>query len=180
MNKTVKVIFGACIVFILAAGAFFAGSTYYDSKQKDAQLVLMKKESSTKESKYLSSKIKDKKIKDKQESKKSSSKKASKSDNQTEVSQTQADTTEQQSQNSALSSSIQTAIDPADMDSAQRAEYDAFSARAATADGPIGQAGPVDENGDPIYDDSDTEQYYVDENGNRTDEPTGHFNTDAE
>lgn len=58
MNKTVKVIFGVCIVLILAAGAFFAGSTYYGSKQKDAQLASMKRESSAKESKYLSSKNK--------------------------------------------------------------------------------------------------------------------------
>lgn len=102
-----------------------------------------------------------KKLSSKDSSKKSSSsrKKASSStsnasssvtDNQNQVSETQADIT-QQTQAPAESSSIQTAIDPEDMDSAQRAEYDAFSARAATAQGPIGQAGPVDENGDPIY-----------------------------
>lgn len=150
MNKTVKVIFGVCIVLILAAGAFFASSTYYGSKQKDAQLVSMKKESSIKESKYLSSKIKDKKIKDKQESKKSSSKKAAKSDNQTEVSQaqvsqSQADTTTED-QNPQSPDNWSAPNDNPEWD----AIYSGFQARAATADGPMGVAGPVDKDGNPL------------------------------
>ena len=58
MSKVVKKILGACIVLVVAGGAFFTGSTYYEAKQKDAQLSSIKKESSVNESKYVSSKQK--------------------------------------------------------------------------------------------------------------------------
>ena len=52
MKKSVKIFLGIFVVMVLAVVAFFAGSSYYDSKQKDEQLASMKTESTNKASKY--------------------------------------------------------------------------------------------------------------------------------
>lgn len=52
MGRSLKVVIGTCLVLILAAGAFFAGSSYYSSKQKNEQLASMKTESANKAFKY--------------------------------------------------------------------------------------------------------------------------------
>lgn len=134
------------LVLVVAGGIGFTASEIMNANNRASSIKEPQKEKKT-SSKYSSKKSS---VSKKRSSSSTSNASSSVSDNQNQVSQTQADATEQ-TQASAESSSIQTAIDPADMDAAQRAEYDAFSARAATAQGPIGQAGPVDENGDPIY-----------------------------
>lgn len=130
------------LVLVVAGGVGFTASEIMNANNRASSIKEPQKEKKT-SSKYSSKKSS---VSKKKSSSSTSNASSSVSDNQNQVSQTQAESTEQ-----AQSSSIQTATDPADMDSAQRAEYDAFSARAATAQGPIGQAGPVDENGDPIY-----------------------------
>lgn len=134
------------LVLVVAGGVGFTASEIMNANNRASSIeeTQKAKKSSSKDSSKKSSSSK------KKASSSTSNASSSVTNNQNQVSETQADTT-QQTQAPAESSSIQTAIDPADMDSAQRAEYDAFSARAATAQGPIGQAGPVDENGDPIY-----------------------------
>lgn len=129
------------LVLVVAGGIGFTASEIMNANNRASSIKEPQKEKKT-SSKYSSKKSS---VSKKRSSSSTSNASSSVSDNQN-----QADATEQ-TQASAESSSIQTAIDPADMDAAQRAEYDAFSARAATAQGPIGQAGPVDENGDPIY-----------------------------
>lgn len=42
MGRPFKIVVGVFLALILAAGAFFAGSSYYSSKQKNAQLASMK------------------------------------------------------------------------------------------------------------------------------------------
>lgn len=134
------------LVLVVAGGVGFTASEIMNADNRASPIKDSQKEkkTSSKDSSKKSS------VSEKKTSSSTSNASSSASDNQNQVSQTQADATEQ-TQAPAQSSSIQTATDPADMDSAQREEYDAFSARAATAQGPVGQAGPVDENGDPIY-----------------------------
>lgn len=56
MRKSLKIVIWACLIVVLVAGGFFAGSTYYSSKQNDTQSASTKTESSNKSSAQNTSK----------------------------------------------------------------------------------------------------------------------------